>query len=48
MTKFQVFQVAWEPCVEAQSAGLDTWMGGDLKKCTVCTLIKMLTILDGP
>ncbi len=23
-------------------------MGGDLKKYTVCTLLKMLTFLDGP
>ncbi len=22
--------------------------GGGLKKCTVCTLMKMLTFLDGP
>ncbi len=33
-----------------KNVGLYTWRGGggDLKKCTVCTLMKMLTFLDGP
>ncbi len=36
--------------LETTIVGLYTWRGGGrgLKKCTVCTLIKMLTFLDGP
>ncbi len=34
--------------LECQNVGLYTIRGGGLKKCTVCTLLKMLTFLGGP
>ncbi len=36
--------------LETKHVGQYTWMGGGggLKKCTVCTLMKKLTFLDGP
>ncbi len=34
--------------MEPQIVGLYTLGGGGLKRCTVCTLMKMLTFLDGP
>ncbi len=36
--------------LETKNVGLYTWRegGGGLKKCTVCTLMQMLTFLDGP
>ncbi len=32
--------------LELKNVGLYTWRGGGLKKCTVCTLMKMLTFWD--
>ncbi len=34
--------------VEPKNVGLYIWRGEGLKKCTVCTLMKMLTFLYGP
>ncbi len=37
--------------LEPKTVGLYTmytWRRGGLEKCTVCTLMKMLTFLDGP
>ncbi len=34
--------------VEPKNVGLYTWRGGGLKKCTVCTLMKVLKFLEGP
>ncbi len=34
--------------LEPKNVGLYTWKGGSLKKCTVYTLMKMLTFFNGP
>ncbi len=40
----------WDPCLGGKKFGMYTFWGwgegGSLKKCTVCTLVNMLTFLD--
>ncbi len=38
--------ILWNPKMLVCTLGGEG--GGGLKKCTVCTLMKMLTFLDGP
>ncbi len=43
---FCVKPIFWKPKMFVCTLGGER--GGGLKKCTVCTLMKMLTFLDGP